>query len=301
METLAEVCERSGFRVHSYVLMGNHYHLLLETPDPNLVAGMKWFQGTYTQRFNARHRQTGHLFQGRYKAVPVEVENPEYFGRVSRYIHLNPARAGLLNGAHPRLGDYRWSSFPAFVRSASLKSWLVRGRVFGSVELPDESETSRKLYGRDMEFRSREVCRGVSVQEEAAWRDLRRGWYVGGSDFGERLRDMASGAAEGRKRESYERVLMEKHDRRTAAGLLEVGLRAIGMTKSEARLLRQNDPRKQGLAWLVKSRTVMGDEWIQRELEMGHRSNVSRAVSAFRSATDATRRRIKRVMHKCTD
>ena len=68
LATLAEMCARSGMRVHSYVLINNHSHLLLETPEANLVAGMKWFQGTYTQRFKARHRRCGHLFQGRYKA-----------------------------------------------------------------------------------------------------------------------------------------------------------------------------------------------------------------------------------------
>ena len=81
LSTLGQACERCGFVVHSYVLMRNHYHLLLETPAGNLVAGMKWFQGTYTVRFNARHRLAGHLFAGRYKAVLVEREEPSY-GRV---------------------------------------------------------------------------------------------------------------------------------------------------------------------------------------------------------------------------
>ncbi len=92
LATLADMCGRTGARVHSYVLMSNHYHLLMETPEPNLVAGMKWFQGAYTQRFNARQRLSGHLFQGRYKAIPVDAERPEYFRIASDYIHLNPAR-----------------------------------------------------------------------------------------------------------------------------------------------------------------------------------------------------------------
>ncbi|MFO1529620.1 MAG: transposase [Kiritimatiellia bacterium] len=66
--------------IHAYVLMGNHYHLLLETPEGNLVAGMKWFQGTYTQRYNSRNRRADHLFQGRYKAVPVESEGDRSHG-----------------------------------------------------------------------------------------------------------------------------------------------------------------------------------------------------------------------------
>lgn len=64
LRTLGEVCRRTGWQVHAYVLMSNHYHLLLGTPEPNLVVGMKWFQSTYTMRFNRRHRVGGHLFQG---------------------------------------------------------------------------------------------------------------------------------------------------------------------------------------------------------------------------------------------
>ena len=74
LETLGEACEKTGWRIHAYVLMGNHYHLLVETPEPNLVAGMKWLQGTYTQRINLRHGIRGHLFQGRYKALLVDGE-----------------------------------------------------------------------------------------------------------------------------------------------------------------------------------------------------------------------------------
>ena len=69
LDVLGEASGKTGWRVHAYVLMGNHYHLLLETPEGNLAAGMKWLQGTYTQRFNSRHEVFGHLFQGRYKAL----------------------------------------------------------------------------------------------------------------------------------------------------------------------------------------------------------------------------------------
>ena len=88
--------------------MGNHYHLLLETPEPNLVRGMHWFQVTYTTRFNARHRLTGHVFAGRYKALPIDPEDRGHFVTVSDYIHLNPARAGL--SAAGTLAAYPWRS-----------------------------------------------------------------------------------------------------------------------------------------------------------------------------------------------
>jgi REP element-mobilizing transposase RayT len=79
LETLAEACEKTGWRIHAYVMMGHHYHVLVETPEGNLVAGMKWLQGTYTQRYNSRHSVFGHLFQGRHKALVVEGAAGNYF------------------------------------------------------------------------------------------------------------------------------------------------------------------------------------------------------------------------------
>ena len=80
LDTVGEACEKTGWLVRTYVLMSNHYHLLVETPEVNLVAGMKWLQGTYTERHNARHAVRGHLLQGRYKAPVVEAEG-QYFGQ----------------------------------------------------------------------------------------------------------------------------------------------------------------------------------------------------------------------------
>ena len=89
LQLVEEAVEQTGWVVHSYVLMRNHYHLLLETPEPNLVAGMKRFQQAYTQRFNVRHGRTGYLCQGGYKAIPIEEEDEKLVNRVSSRIHLN--------------------------------------------------------------------------------------------------------------------------------------------------------------------------------------------------------------------
>ena len=123
VDALDEVCGRTGWLIHAFVLMGNHYHLLLETPEANLVDGMRWLQGTYTKRFNGRHKQWGHLFQGRYKALLVDGAD-EYFGTVSDYIHLNPARAKSFDLAGGRLADYKWSSFPLYLRPSRRPGWL---------------------------------------------------------------------------------------------------------------------------------------------------------------------------------
>jgi len=112
VKTLAEACQKAGGQVHAYCLMRNHYHVVLETPNANLVAGMAWLQSTYTIRLNHRHRLFGHVFSGRYKAQLVEGSGNGYLRTACDYVHLNPVRAGILK-AEERLLAYPWSSWPA--------------------------------------------------------------------------------------------------------------------------------------------------------------------------------------------
>ena len=93
LQTIEETCLRTDWQVHAWCLMGNHFHLVVETPQANLVAGMKWLLGTYTARFNRRHRVFGHLFSGRYKSLIVDGSGNGYLRTVCDYVHLNPARA----------------------------------------------------------------------------------------------------------------------------------------------------------------------------------------------------------------
>jgi putative transposase len=114
LQTLAEACVKARWQVHAYCLMPNHFHLVVETPQPTLVAGMKWLLGTYTGRFNRRHREFGHLFSGRYKALLVDGSRDGYLKTVCDYVHLNPTRAKLIKRAQP-LEYFRWSSYPLYL------------------------------------------------------------------------------------------------------------------------------------------------------------------------------------------
>src|SRR3989442_5523640 len=106
--TLGEACQKTGWQVHAFCLMPNHFHLVVETPEPNLVDGMKWFLGTYTLRFNRRHKEFGHLFSGRYKAKFVDGSGNGYLKSACDYVHLNPARGKLLAPEQP-LAEFPWS------------------------------------------------------------------------------------------------------------------------------------------------------------------------------------------------
>jgi REP element-mobilizing transposase RayT len=105
LKILGQVVKRFNWLCHSYCLMGNHYHLLIETPEGNLSAGMRQLNGVNTQAFNWTHHRDGHVFKGRFKAVLVEKES--HLPELCRYVVLNPVRAGMVK----RPGEYRWSSY----------------------------------------------------------------------------------------------------------------------------------------------------------------------------------------------
>jgi REP element-mobilizing transposase RayT len=286
LETLGEACQKTGWRIHAYVLMSNHYHLLLETPEANLVAGMKWLQGTYTQRYNCRHQVCGHLFQGRYKAAPVDGSG--YFGLVSSYIHLNPARAGLIEIGQEPLKRYRWSSYPWYLnRAGKGPSWLCRERVMEELGL---AKAAVKGYEAYMEGRVLELgMKAGRMEWEAKWKELRRGWYVGGEGFLERLRQRLEGAVGGRLRESHSGPARRAHDEKAAEEMLQHGLTLLGIKQEKQRPKLAEE--KVALAWWLRERTTVSLRWVSQRLEMGHYSRVSQAVS--RMARKPSRKLVK--------
>lgn len=122
---LAHVVDRFGWRCHAYCLMDNHYHLLIETPRPNLSQGMRQLNGRYTQAYNRAHQRVGHLFQGRFTAILVEKD--AHLLELCRYVVLNPVRAKMV--PHPRL--WGWSSYRATVGEAPAPRWLTVDWILG--------------------------------------------------------------------------------------------------------------------------------------------------------------------------
>jgi len=259
LETLGEACERTGWRVHAYVLMSNHYHLMLETPQANLVAGMRWFQTTYTARFNRRHRLSGHLFQGRYKAVVVDPEERGYFVTVSDYIHLNPVRARMIS-LEERLFDYRWSSYPGYVASKERSAWLEADRVLGELGLRDDAE-GRRRYAERMRSRAVEELAGRAEADGVA--ELRRGWCVGGAGFRERMLRLLETAAErlGRRRSSPRDASVRRdHGLDGAERLLAEGLDRLALRAEDLPGLKKGDARKAALAAHIRARTAVPNQ-----------------------------------------
>ena len=122
---LKSASERYGASIHVYCLMSNHYHLLLETPEGNLSQIMRHINGAYTNYFNTKRQRAGHLFQGRYKAILIEKDT--YALELSRYIHLNPMRAGMVQMPV----EYRWSSYQSYLGLTARPDWLRTADLLG--------------------------------------------------------------------------------------------------------------------------------------------------------------------------
>jgi REP element-mobilizing transposase RayT len=272
LKTLGEACEKAGWQVHAYCLMGNHFHLVIETPQPTLVAGMKWFLGTYTQRFNARHRMRGHLFAGRYKSLLVDGADDMYLRVVCDYVHLNPVRAGLV-AAEGELTDYAWSSLPQYLMPSELRpKWLRVDRLLGELGIQSDTAAGRREFSEVMEARRR----AEGHADEELWSGIRRGWRFGAEDFLERL--METGAAENANREIHEgkaiSETMEVRARRLIAGFLE----KQNMGLEELRTRRKGDPLKIALAEELRKQTPMSMGWIAQELNAGTPNSVWNAL-----------------------
>ena len=288
LDTLGEGCDKTGWRIHAYVLMANHYHALVETPEGNLVAGMKWFQGTYTQRYNSRHGVFGHLFQGRYKALILDGSGDEYFGVVSTYIHLNPARAGLLRIGKQPLSVYRWSSYPSYLSGRAGRSpWLEVNRVLGSVGMRADDASGRQGYEAYIEGRVLELGRKQSREAlNEQWQRVRRGWYLGQGGFRRRLEDLLDKALAGKARPSHSGEARQAHDEGAAEKLLVRGLTVVGLKEGDLAGRPKGAKEKQVLAWWLRKRTVVSRGWVSRRLQMGDESRVTQAVAAVAHTRD---------------
>ena len=272
LRTLGEACERAGWEVHAYCLMGNHFHFVVETPKPTLVSGMKWFLGTYTQRFNARHRMRGHVFAGRYKSLLVDGGDDFYLRVVCDYVHLNPVRAGLL-GEGQAIEDYVWSSFSEYLKSPKKRpGWLRVDRLFGELGIGRDSSRGRREFREMMAARSREAGHA----EEELWKGIRRGWKFGADDFVERLSKMGHGGegnAAIHTSESLEETMEEK-----ARGIVREFLKKRGVGLEEFRKLSKGHADKVVLARELRRSTTMTMAWIARELNAGVPQTLWRAL-----------------------
>ena len=174
LEYLCSASERYDAAVHTYCLMDNHYHLLLETPSGNLPQIMRHINGAYTTYFNVKRSRSGHLFQGRYKSILVEKD--EYAKELSRYIHLNPVRANMVSA--PEI--YAWSSYRQYIGKKMPDRWLHRHLILGYFgKKPSVAEKKYKAF----------VDRMAGQEYKSPLHDVIGSVLLGSQDFIQKIKD----------------------------------------------------------------------------------------------------------------
>ena len=267
-----EAAARCEWRVHAFVIMRNHFHLAVETREPNLSEGMRWLQATWAMRFNRFRGEAGRPFQGRYKALHVEPGHA--LAQVAHYIHLNPVRAKAIT--MEELIGHRWSSLPHFlkkkVRPACLEPTTILAESGGLADTPAG-------WRRYVDYL------GVIAEEEVMLREakfgrLSRGWAIGSAEFktdlkkefSERGADLERFALLGGDGDAQREVRMEVWEEKlqAAAKALRVVLGQLPAQKSA--------PDKVRLAALMKRTTSVSNGWLADRLKMGPAASVSQYV-----------------------
>jgi len=268
---LFAACAKSGWVLHAFVIMRNHYHLALETPAGNLGLGMQWLQATFASRFNRRRDERGHLFQGRYKALLVEPG--EALGQVCHYIHLNPVRAGVVPVA--RLAEFRYSSYWYLGRPAARPGFLQPATALTEAGDMADTPAGRRNYADYLAWQAAEGPAGKSQ----AYVNLSRGWAVGTAGFKASMIHDHAVAAEARAWEGS--GAREIRELRWAAEL-ERCLRTLGKTEADAHSARKSAPWKATIALRLKEVTQASNRWLAERLHMGRPEAVSVYVGRLR-------------------
>lgn len=258
LATLGEACTKTDWQMHAYCLMHNHFHLVMETPNANLVAGMRWFLSTYTARFNRRHKLFGHLFSGRYKSLVVDGSGNGYLRTVCDYVHLNPVRARLLR-ADQLLRDFAWSSWPEYLKPPEQRPrWLRVDRLLGELHIPQDSAAGRTELENYLEQRR-------THEDGEEIKSLRRGWCLGDETFRQEL--LAS--VHTRATESHHAATRRETTEAKARRILKEELDKAGWNAADLIQRAKGEARKIRMAQRLRTETAVTLKWIAAELHMG--------------------------------
>jgi putative transposase len=230
LQFLAETVKRFGWSVTAWVLMTNHFHLVIQTPEANLSRGMQWLNGTYADWFNRRRQRSGHLFQGRFKSFLIEQQT--YSAEVLRYVVLNPVRANMV--ARPE--QYRWSSYRATAGLEAAPPWLDLAAVIS---------ISTRIVLLRRRCTATTCCRRWTPQERL-WDQAINGIYLGGSGWTKRMRAIVESRPRSSDHPVKQRAIGRPTVQKVIAAVAEAGAQAAETVRS-----RVGGPLRRMVAWIA--------------------------------------------------
>lgn len=269
LNCLQEACLAKEWRLHSWVLMSNHYHLCIRTPNPNLVDGMRWLQSTFANRFNRFRKANGHVFQGRYKAILLDADA---VGPVCHYIYLNPVRANLVKASE--LQNYSASGFYQLWNPSKRWSFFDASTALAEAGGLDDTRSGHRSYRDYLEWLSTED----SEQRRLGFERMCRGWAKGSKNFKKAVKDDL--------KDSISKKIVESEAKELREPLWEVrlrqGLAALGKTDVDLLSDRKGADWKVMLAGYLRKRCLTPNVWLAERLNMGTAKSVSSRISQFR-------------------
>jgi putative transposase len=275
LDCLGEACEKTGWRVHAWCVMSNHYHLAVTTPRANLAEGMRWLQGTFATRFNRLRGERGHLFQGRYKSLIVDPD--EGLGPLCHYIHLNPVRARLREVA--QLPAYSWTSLPGLLNPKRRFPWYDPEPALRHAGELADTAAGRKKYLEYLAW----LAEDEPARKQQGFEKMSKGWVIGTGSFTKALvRENRELVGRGRK------IAAELQEIREAVWqehLLAL-LRGVSRKTHELSSSGKSANWKLAVASVMKARTTVTNRWLATALHLGNLHEVSRKVAAWTRQPD---------------
>lgn len=267
---LAEAAVKMKWVVHGWVVMGNHFHLAVETPEGNLGKGMQWLQVTFAARFNAFRGERGHVFQGRYKAIAVEPGKA--LGQVCHYIDLNPVRAGIVEVG--RLESYPFGSYRQLWKPKTRPEWLsVRATLSAAGGLSDNAR-GWAAYRGYLQWMMKELKAG----REQDFLELSRGMAIGSEGFVEQIRlKQAEGSSRNLDTKGKRQLKEQEWSRQLAASMKRIPAKMRGDTRVSAGW-------KAAVACCLKARTDVTNNWLAKSLNLGSSTYASKQAGLARRA-----------------
>ena len=263
LDLLEDLTERYNLQVHAYVLMGNHYHLLLKTKEANLSKAMQWFGTIYTRKFNLKNHLSGHLFQGRFRSIIVE--NDTYLLRLSCYIHRNPLRAGIVE----RLADYPWSSYRFYAYRKKAPDWLTTKTILSQLSSVDPNKAYRIKVQQ------------YSDEQNSIWEDVKHGLIYGSQEFVADLKSRFLGDKKDDELPQHNRLLRIADPQlliKKASDLLDFDLAAA---RNAGKIAPGDKEKRDTLIYLMRNTSGLSNREIGRLLGITY-STVSKVVTDFR-------------------
>ncbi|MDI6802057.1 MAG: transposase [Thermodesulfovibrionales bacterium] len=264
LEILKDYHDRYSILIHSFVLMDNHYHLILETPKGNLLKVMHGINGRYTGYFNRKYERSGHLFQGRYKGILVEKDT--YLLQLSRYVHMNPARAKIVKKPE----QYRWSSYPAYIGKDKEYKWVEYSWILSNFE--KEGKSAKNKYRKYVE-------ESFNKDMEDPAKNLYGQLILGRDEFIEKIRGMFSGKCISKEIVERKRLLKSP----TPEDIIEKVAEAFGVDRDliNEKNIRGNVARKAAI-YLVQRYCNLRNDEISKIFGDLHCSAISKVSTRFK-------------------